>query len=507
MRVVALIAAYNERRFIGPCLEHLHGHGVDAYLIDNGSTDETVELAERWSGKSLIDIESFPRGAGDVYNWHALLRRKEELAGELEADWLIHLDPDEVRLPPTTGLTLAEALEEADRAGYNAVNSAELTFVPTRESPDHDHPDFQRTMRSYYSFAPAFPHQLKAWKRTEAVELAWSGGHQVRFPELKMCPRPFLMKHYLFLSAPHAIEKFVERRYDPVEVDTGWHGWRATLTPEDIQARLPSESQLRTTASDDDLDPSEPRKRHYMDARAWTEGRVAQPAPAGFHLIRTGPREEPPPAGTVGRPRIVHRGDGRRAEIALTFDDGPSRWTEEVAACFEEHGSHATFFLRGAAIATQPNTVAALTAAGHELGNHLWSHTDALKLSLAELRAEIERTAVEIQAAGAPRPDLLRPPYFSGPEAVAEAAEGMGVSAVVLRSIGSSDWQAKSAEEVFAPILASAEAGDIVCLHDGVSGTKRDSDSREVTAAAVQRLVPALLDRGLRPVTVSRLLR
>ena len=46
----------------------------------------------------------------------------------------------------------------------------------------------------------------------------------------------------------------------------------------------------------------------------------------------------------------------------------------------------------------------------------------------------------------------------------------------------------------------------IVCLHDGISSDKRDTDSREPTVEAVKRLVPALLERGLRPVTVSRLL-
>lgn len=229
-------------------------------------------------------------------------------------------------------------------------------------------------------------------------------------------------------------------------------------------------------------------------------------APSGFHVVRPQQWEEPALHGEAARTRIVHRGRGERAEIALTFDDGPSRWTEEVAAAFEEHGCHATFFLRGAAVEERPETVAALAEAGHELGNHLWSHSNACTQSRAELRAEIERTADAIEAAGAPRPTLVRPPYFSAPQAVAGAAAGTGATAVVLRSIGSSDWEADSAEQIFAPILAHAEPGDVVCLHDGVSSEKRAHDSREPTAAAARRLVPALLKRGLRPVTVSELL-
>jgi len=270
MRVVALIASYNERRFIGPCFEHLHAQGVESYLIDNGSTDETVEIAEGFLDRGLIAIEDFPRG--EAYDWHALLRRKEEVAeqftGEGEADWLIHLDPDEIRLAPPGGGTLSEALALVDRAGYNAVNFLECTFVPSREEPDHHHADFQRTLRTYYAFSPSFPHRLTAWKTADAPEsdLAANGGHRVVFPEMRMYPESFPMKHYLFLSAPHAVEKYVERRYDESEVERGWHGWRANLSADDI--RLPSQSELRIAAPGDVLDVGQPRQRHIIDSSA-----------------------------------------------------------------------------------------------------------------------------------------------------------------------------------------------------------------------------------------------
>jgi hypothetical protein len=276
MRVIALIAAYNERRFIGPCLEHLRDQGIDAYLIDNGSTDNTVELAEAWLGRGLVGIESFPRAQGDVFDWRGLLRRKEELASELDADWFLHLDPDEFRLPPRAGMTLAQALEEADSAGSNVVNFVEFTFVPTREEPDHDHADFRRTLRTYYHFAPKFPHQMKAWKATDGVELAWSGGHKLRFPGLRMHTESFPVKHYLFLSIPHAIEKYVERRYDQKEVESGWHEWRSSISAAEV--RLPSRAELCLAAPGAELDSSEPRKRHYLDLTARPR---ARPRPSG----------------------------------------------------------------------------------------------------------------------------------------------------------------------------------------------------------------------------------
>ena len=227
-------------------------------------------------------------------------------------------------------------------------------------------------------------------------------------------------------------------------------------------------------------------------------------APPGFHVIRPPQHEE---IATANGPAIVHRGHGERAEVALTFDDGPSSWTREIAATFERHDCLATFFLLGVPVGERPEVVAALATAGHEVGNHLWSHSDASTQSHAELRDEIEQTAEEIEAAGAPRPVLVRPPYFSAPRAVAEAAVGLGVEAIVLRSIGTSDWEAESPDQIVNPVLANVQAGDIICFHDGVSPDERDTDSRQPTADAVERLIPALLERSLQPVTVSTLLR
>jgi glycosyl transferase family 2 len=261
-RVIALLAAYNEARFMDACLSNLVEQGVDFYLIDNESTDETVEIAERYRGRGLVGIEPFPRDG--VWRWDPILERKDELARELDADWFIHADPDEMRLPPPrSGTTLAEALLEADRLGYNAVNFQEYTFVPTREAPDHDHPRFFETMRWYYPFAPTFPHRLNAWKRRRGrVKLAPNGGHRVAFRGLRMYPESFAMRHYLVLSLAHATEKYLKMKHDPKDVAKGKNVARARLAAH--QLVLPSEADLRPYTGDDSLDATEPLSRHLI---------------------------------------------------------------------------------------------------------------------------------------------------------------------------------------------------------------------------------------------------
>ena len=71
------------------------------------------------------------------------------------------------------------------------------------------------------------------------------------------------MRHYLFLSAQHAVEKYVNRGYDQRAVTGGWHGWRAQVRPEMIS--LPPERELRESTSELDLDFSNPRTSYLIE--------------------------------------------------------------------------------------------------------------------------------------------------------------------------------------------------------------------------------------------------
>src|SRR5262245_41210084 len=108
-RVIAIITAFNEADIISPVLGHLVENGIEVYLIDNHSTDDTVAQARPWLGRGLLDIESFPpsctveTSAYEVFDWTAILHRKEELAQTLCADWFIHHDADEIRESPWPG--------------------------------------------------------------------------------------------------------------------------------------------------------------------------------------------------------------------------------------------------------------------------------------------------------------------------------------------------------------------------------------------------------------------
>src|SRR5215471_12788358 len=176
MRVVALLTVRNEELYLARCLEHLIANGVDVCVIDNGSTDSTRWIAEQHLGRGVIRLETIPyEGAFALY---PILKNEERLADDIEADWFIHHDADEIRESPFRGMTLAKAVEAVDAEGYNAINFDEFVFVPRSEREHFEGRDYVREMLWYYYFCPKGQrHRLNAWRRTDVpVDLCGSGG-------------------------------------------------------------------------------------------------------------------------------------------------------------------------------------------------------------------------------------------------------------------------------------------------------------------------------------------
>jgi len=222
--VIAIVAARNEADIIAQVIEDLIRQRIQVYLIDDGSTDDTVQEARRWLGQGLLKIETRPQS--DVFDWTGLLTRKQELAVSLQGDWFIHHDADEFRESPWPHLDLHDAIHRVDELGYSAIDFRVLNFRPT-------HDDFVpgQDVRSAFRFFEPAPRwdaiQVKAWKRQAAtIDLASSGGHDVTFPDRRVFPVPFLCRHYPIRGQAHGTRKvFSERggRLVKSELERGWH--------------------------------------------------------------------------------------------------------------------------------------------------------------------------------------------------------------------------------------------------------------------------------------------
>lgn len=261
MNVLGLLTIRDEERVLERCLAHLASQGVEVCVIDNDSTDRSLEIAKSFLGRGVARIEHLPfRGSFELYR---ILENEERLARELDADWFIHHDADEIREAPAPWNTLHEGLEAADRAGYNAVNFDEFVFLPTDAADAFEGTDYPKTMEHYYFFEPYPVRQIKAWKRLAGVEvrLRDSGGHFAEFEGRRIFPESFVLRHYMALSRAHALAKYAHRIYSAEEVgERRWHGRRAVFTAADL--RFPAPRELKRKLPSAPWDKSDPWREH-----------------------------------------------------------------------------------------------------------------------------------------------------------------------------------------------------------------------------------------------------
>lgn len=186
-------------------------------------------------------------------------------------------------------------------------------------------------------------------------------------------------------------------------------------------------------------------------------------------------------------------------KIALTFDDGPHpTLTPEILGILAKYGVPATFFVVGENAEWFPGIVKAEAEAGHEIGNHSYSHANLKKECYGEICREIDGCERAVWENFEYRTRLLRPPGGCLSDALVKAA-GERDYTLVCWSVDTRDWAHTPTETIVKKVLDSAEGGDILLFHDYISGGSP-------TPGALEILIPELLRRGFEFVTVSELL-
>ncbi len=203
---------------------------------------------------------------------------------------------------------------------------------------------------------------------------------------------------------------------------------------------------------------------------------------------------------------VIRHGNRHNSSVALSFDDGPDALlTPLVLAALQRHQARATFFVIGRHAEAHPELIRRLASAGHEIANHSYSHSRFLNLRFRQaMRADISRGVKTLERlCPAVSPTLYRPPMGLKNPTLARLQQQLGLR-VVMWSLHAGDTRKRSAEEIAMHVLRRIRGGDIVIFHDGhdLPGKHRDT----ALAGALDRILPALAQRGLKPVTVSELI-
>ena len=190
---------------------------------------------------------------------------------------------------------------------------------------------------------------------------------------------------------------------------------------------------------------------------------------------------------------------GKKKYMALTFDDGPSKYTQAILDILKEKGAKATFYNLGTSSANFPDLTKAVVEGGHELASHTNQHQNLPKLDRDGLRNEITSAFDTLEKNGGARPQMMRAPYgaFTATE---WARSGDIISCNVLWNIDTLDWKLPGAAAITDQVLSHAYNGAIALMHDGGGNRQQDVD-------ALPGIIDGLHDAGYELVTVSELMK
>ena len=192
-------------------------------------------------------------------------------------------------------------------------------------------------------------------------------------------------------------------------------------------------------------------------------------------------------------PEVEQIGAGQ--VIALTFDDGPSEYTERLLDILKEEQVPATFFVLGKNANVYPDVIRREIAEGHEVESHTMTHQNLAKLSEAEVREEV-LGAQQAICAVEQRPNCikyLRPPYGN----VSDTVKNVVTVPMIGWSIDTEDWNSKNPQMIQDRALGLIKGWAVILMHDIF----------ETSLEGAERIIKELKAAGFTFVTVDELVK
>lgn len=180
--------------------------------------------------------------------------------------------------------------------------------------------------------------------------------------------------------------------------------------------------------------------------------------------------------------------------VALTFDDGPSEYTQQMLDLLAEHDCHATFFMVGKRMQLLPEMVTAVAESGCEVALHSWSHEDLSTCDRAHIWRSLSDNKAEADRLTGGNAVFVRPPWGKMSGDAYSVCHQLGLY-IITWSIDSEDWKTRNAEQTCQNVMGQLKNGAIILCHD----------TYPETVEAVRMFLPMLEERGYQIVSVGEL--
>ncbi|GAB7068743.1 polysaccharide deacetylase family protein [Mycolicibacterium hodleri] len=182
--------------------------------------------------------------------------------------------------------------------------------------------------------------------------------------------------------------------------------------------------------------------------------------------------------------------------IALTFDDGPSPYTDRLLQVLAANDAKATFFEIGNKVAANPEGAKRVVEAGMELGSHTWEHPNMTTIPPEDIPAQFSKASDAIEAATGQRPKLVRTAGGLIDDQVLAEAKKQGLADInwdVIPFDWANDGNTAATRYM---LMSQIKPNSVVLFHDSYSST----------VDLVQQFLPVLKANGYHMVTVTQML-
>ncbi|MGM7723923.1 polysaccharide deacetylase family protein [Metabacillus sp. Hm71] len=198
---------------------------------------------------------------------------------------------------------------------------------------------------------------------------------------------------------------------------------------------------------------------------------------------------------------IINKVDTDKKVVALTFDDGPTNKTDDILKILHEKNIKATFFLTGKEIEENFEEAKKIFNAGHEIGNHTYSHQRMVFKSPSFVKDEIEKTDKLIRKTGYSGEILFRPPNGKKLLLLPKYLADNDRKSILWDIEPETDPEiGADSEKIVQYVNDHVENGSIILLHVMY-------DSRQESLESVEGIINELTEQGYEFKTVSELLK
>jgi peptidoglycan-N-acetylglucosamine deacetylase len=194
-------------------------------------------------------------------------------------------------------------------------------------------------------------------------------------------------------------------------------------------------------------------------------------------------------------PQAVYKGHPEKPMVSFIINVAwGNEYLSGMLATLKKHNVTASFFLEGRWVKNNPGMAKMISDAGHEIGNHSFTHPDMKQLSAPKINEEIRKTDEVIEAVTGEKTKWFAPPSGSYKDEVVDiaAAHNLGT---VMWSVDTIDWQKPTREKLIGRVMGKVHNGALILMHP-----------TEATASSLDQLITEIKSKGLQIGTVSELL-